>query len=119
MVRLTRQEQETIINFNEAEDTAYIYTCSKSWMRYMEEVLKLNPTKIRGSYARDYECPKTWIRKPAKPRQLSPEQRQRLAERLSRKSVLSRENACPVEKSQEVSRKAKAHPQGPENPMKR
>jgi len=31
-MRLSRYEQETIINFNQAEDVAYIYTCSKAWM---------------------------------------------------------------------------------------
>jgi len=95
-MRLTRQEQETIINFNQAEDIAYIYTCSKSWMRHMEKVLGLQPTEIYGSYARAYQCPKAWIRKPQKPRQLSEKQKRALRERLSQKSVLRKDMPCAV-----------------------
>jgi len=86
-MRLSRQEQETIINFNQAEDTAYIYTCSKSWMRHLENRLGLKPTKIH-SHAREYECPKAWIRKPQKSRKLSEEQKVKLAQRLLQKPVL-------------------------------
>jgi len=94
-MRLTQQEQETIINFNEAEDTAYIYTCSKPWMRHLENVLDLKPTE-KHSYAREYECPKAWIRKPQKPRKLSEEQKQKLRLRLVQKSILSSETPCAV-----------------------
>ena len=97
-MRLSRQEQETIINFNQAEDTAYIYTCSKAWIRHFEKVLKLEPTTVH-SYAREYECPKAWIKKPRKPRKLSESQRQKLRERLSKKPVLSEVTPYPVEKS--------------------
>ena len=95
-MRLTRQEQETIINFNQAEQVAYIYTCSKAWMRHMEKSLGLRPTKTYGSYAREYQCPKAWIRKPLKPRRLDEEQKHRLAQRLPRKSILRREMPCAV-----------------------
>ena len=99
-MRLSRQERETIINFNEAEDIANIYTCSKSWMRHMEKVLGLKPMNIHGSYAREYECPKTWIKKPRKPRQLSKEQKQRLRQRLPQKSIVSRGMPYPLAKSE-------------------
>lgn len=88
MIRLSKYEQETIINFNQGEDIAYIYTCSKSWMTHFEKVLGLKPTK-KYSYAREYECPKAWIRKPRRTRRLSETQRQILAQRLSQKSILS------------------------------
>ena len=94
-MRLSRQEQETIINFNQAEDVAYIYTCSPSWMRHMEKVLKLKPTEIH-SYARAYICPKTWIRKPLKPRQLSEAQKRKVSQRLSQKSILREVTPCAV-----------------------
>lgn len=96
-MRLTRQEQETIINFNQGEATAYIYTCSKSWIRHFEKVLKLNPTTTH-SYAREYECSKAWIRKPRKPRKMSDEQKQKLQQRLSQKPILSEEIPCAVGK---------------------
>lgn len=89
-MRLLKYEQETIINFNQGEDTAYIYTCSKSWMTHFEKVLGLKPTK-RYSYAREYECPKSWIRKPRKTKQLSKDQKLNLKHRLSQRPVLSEE----------------------------
>ena len=82
-MRLSKREQETIINFNQAEDIAYIYTCSKAWIAHMENKLGLKPTKIQ-SYAREYVCPKTWLRKPQKPRQLSEQHKHKLRQRLSR-----------------------------------
>ena len=94
-IRLTKYEQETIINFNQGEDTAYIYTCSKAWMNHFEKVLKLKPTEVH-SYAREYECPKAWIRKPRKPRKMSEEQKRKLAQRLSQTSILSEVTPCAV-----------------------
>ena len=95
-MRLTKYGQETIIGFNQGEATAYVYTCSKAWMRHMEKTLGLKPTKLYGFYAREYECPKAWIRKPRKPRQLSESHRQMLRERLLQQSVLSSETPCAV-----------------------
>lgn len=95
-MRLTRQEQETIINFNQAEGVAYIYTCSKSWIRHMEKVLGLKPTTIYDPYRRAYECPKAWVRKPRKPRQMSETQKQKLRLRLEQKPILRREMPCAV-----------------------
>ena len=34
--KLTNYEQETIINFNKAEDTAYIFTYEKTWQQHLE-----------------------------------------------------------------------------------
>jgi len=94
-VRRTKYEQETIINFNQAEDVAYIYTCSKAWMRHMEKLLDLKPAKTY-SEAKEYICPKAWIRKPRKPRQLSESQRQKIGQRLHQKSILSEVMPCAV-----------------------
>ena len=97
-MRLTKYEQETIINFNQGEDVAYIYTCSKSWMRHMEKLPGLEPTKI-NSQAREYACPKEWIRKPREPRQLSEIQKQKLRQRLAQASILSGVTPCAVGES--------------------
>ena len=86
-MRLSRYEQETIINFNQGEDVVYIYTCSKAWVQHLEKRLGLRPTQI-NYYAREYQCPKSWIRKPQKPRKLSEEQRHKLSQRLHQKPVL-------------------------------
>ena len=95
---LNNYERETIINFNEAEDTAYIYTCSISCMNHMEKVLGVKPRK-KYSYAREYECPKTWIKKPRKLRILSEKQRQNLVERMSQISNLSEKTPYTVRKT--------------------
>ena len=94
-MRLTLEEQETIINFNNGEDTAHIYTCNKPLMKHMEQLLGIKPTQVY-SYAREYECPKEWIRKPRKPRKsprLSEELKARLIERISQKPVLNEVSA--------------------------
>jgi hypothetical protein len=97
-MRLSKQEQETIINFNQAESIAYIYTCSRSWMNHLENKLGLKPVRIE-SYARDYEFPKAWIRKPLRPKKLSAEQRHKLSKRLHQKSILSEVLPCSVGES--------------------
>lgn len=87
-LRLTAQERETIINFNQAEDIAYIYTCDPKWWRHFDR-LGIKPTQVhKGStgavYARDYEVPKKWVKPPKPPRRLSltDEQRKAIAQRL-------------------------------------
>jgi hypothetical protein len=97
-VRLSRQEQETIINFNKAEHIAYIYTCSKSWINHFEKKLGIKPTKTH-SHAREYECPKGWIRKPLKPRQVSESQKTKIRQRMPPESILRRETASAVGKT--------------------
>lgn len=63
-VKLTRYEKETIITFNEAEDTANIYSTSDVWIR------KIKAIKGSRKYSIGYEVdvPKSWIRlqRPAK-----------------------------------------------------
>jgi hypothetical protein len=86
-MKLTKYEKETIFNYNQGDDTAYIYTCSKALMRHMEKILNLEPTAIY-SYGREYECPKAWIRKPKKTKKLSESHKQKLRQRLSQKSIL-------------------------------
>jgi len=87
-LRLTAQERETIINFNQAEDKAYIYTCDPKWCRHFQRI-GVKPSKVhKGStgavYARDYEVPKKWVKSPKPPKRLklSDEQRKAIAQRL-------------------------------------
>jgi hypothetical protein len=72
------EEQETIVNFNEAEDMAVIYTHSHKWMRHLEDELGMQPIRDYGE-AREYEIPKKWLRLPQKPRTASPAQKAHLA----------------------------------------
>jgi len=39
--KLTNYEQETIINFNKAEDMAHIFTYEKTWQKHLERHLGL------------------------------------------------------------------------------
>ena len=98
MIKLAKFEQETIINFNQEEFIAYIYTCSKAWIRHFEKVLGLKPTKTY-SYAREYECPKTWIKLPRKPRKLSGAKKQEFLRRIRQTSNLSEKTPYTVGKS--------------------
>ena len=82
---LTNYERETIINFNEAEDTAYIFTYNKAWQRHLEEKLGLKPVNINGFGGKDYELPKKWIKLPRGPRQLSAETRAKLSNLMRQK----------------------------------
>ena len=45
---LTSYEQETIINFNKAEDTAHIFTYEKAWQKHLEGKLGLKPLHDNG-----------------------------------------------------------------------
>ncbi len=75
-MQLSRYEQETIINFNEDEATASVYTHNVALLHKLEKLAQDQPDKCRlertshGGKAADYIVPKAWVRiRPA--RQLS------------------------------------------------
>ena len=80
--RLSSYEQETIINFNKAEDVAHIFTYEKTWQQHLEKRLGLKPTMDNGFGGKAYEIPKKRIRPPRAPIKLSADTRAKLAERL-------------------------------------
>ena len=96
--KLTSYEQETIINFNKAEDTAYIFTYEKAWQKHLEEKLGIEPTLDNGYGGKGYELPKKRIKPPRAPRRLSDSAKVKLAERLHTNRVLSAQNLVPVAK---------------------
>lgn len=80
---LTKYEQETIINYNQAENVASIYTCDRSLMNELDKLRQKDTAIIevnRNDYSCTYSLPKKYI-KIKIPRQLSKEQRQELSER--------------------------------------
>lgn len=92
-VAMTRQEQETIISFNAAEDTAELYTADPVYIRKLDKLTEKNPEqfklgcveKCQGEIvAKRYIFPKRFISIRSKDvkRELSEEQRRELAERL-------------------------------------
>lgn len=85
-MRLSRYEQETIINFNEEEKTASIYTHNKALRHKLEKLAQERPEdcKLTGSFfeeqAVEYTVPKKWVRiNPGM--NLTEEQRAALSER--------------------------------------
>jgi hypothetical protein len=57
--RLSAYEQETIINFNKAEDIASIFTYEKTWQKHLEGKLGLKPIMDNGFGGKEYELPKS------------------------------------------------------------
>jgi hypothetical protein len=96
---LTSCEQETIINFNKAEDTAHIFTYEKTWQKHLEVKLGLRPVIENGFGGKEYALPKSRIKPPRAPRKISASAKKKLAERLHRNRVLSGQNLVPVGKS--------------------
>lgn len=86
-MKLTRYEHETIINFNEGEKTASVYTNNKALIKKLKQLSEERPTECRlvriihWGQAMEYTIPKSWVKiNPS--RILSVEQRAALAERL-------------------------------------
>ena len=96
--RLPDDEQETIINFNKAEDIASIFTYEKTWQKHLEGRLGLKPVMLNEYGGREYELPKKMIKPPRAPRRLSDEAKRKLAERLHANRVFSSKHACAVGK---------------------
>jgi len=95
---LAKDEQETIILFNKAEDIAAIFTYEKTWQKHLESKLGLKPTIDNGFGGKEYELPKSRIKPPRAPRQLSDSARKKLTERLHRNRPNSSQNLVPVAK---------------------
>ncbi|MFC2063288.1 hypothetical protein ACFLS8_05035 [Chloroflexota bacterium] len=96
--KLTSYEQETIINFNKAEEKAHIFTYEKTWQKHFEGRLGLRPVMDNGFGGKEYELPKSRIKPPRAPRRLSDSAKIKLAERLHGNRVLSAQNLVTVGK---------------------
>ena len=78
-MKLTNVEKETVINFNEAERTASVYTHNETLKRQLLELCRTHPEQVRQTAANGwggltFELPKKWL-KVSPPRVLSPAQR--------------------------------------------
>ena len=96
--RLSAYEQETIILFNKAEDTGTIFTYEKTWQKHLETKLGLKPVMDNGFGGKEYELPKSRIKPPKAPRQLSESAKKKLTERLHRNRSNPSQNPVPVVK---------------------
>lgn len=97
--KLSNYEKETIINFNEAEEMASIFTYNKAWQRHLEKRLGLKPFMDNGYGGKEYEISKKRIKPPRALRKLSPEARAKLRERIKKISKKQRQNTAVLRKS--------------------
>lgn len=97
-MRLSKVEHETIINFNEGEEIAYIYTCNQRWMRQLEKC-GFKPVREHADkgrvYAKDFEVPKALIRIPRPPTRKEVAQRRAQAKRLRKYRFSRKTRAGP------------------------
>lgn len=92
-MKLTKYEQETIINFNEEEKTASVFTHNLSLIRRLAEFAEKSSDCCllrSGEGWAEYQIPKRWVRVNM-PRQYSEEQKQQMAER-ARQNLLRGDN---------------------------
>ena len=84
-MRIPREEQETIINFNAKNKIATIYTRDTTFMKQMDRLVSEYPDTFRcrsvSEVDRVYEVPATSVTF-RKPRRMSEEQRKAAKERL-------------------------------------
>ena len=103
-MNLTNEERETVISFDETPADAVIFTYSHKWKTHLEKKLGLKAVWDNGHGGKEYKIPKKRIPMPRAPRNLSKEQRQKLAERLRearhQKSPNSLGNNTAIRKSQ-------------------
>ena len=90
-MNLSLYEQETIVNFNEEEATANVYTHNRTLRRKLDKLAQERPQECvvaRVSHegrAADYTIPKVWVRiyPPRTAAPLTEEQKQRRREQLA------------------------------------
>ena len=85
------EERETIITFNEKDETASVYTMNRALARRLDNLTatRANETRRVKTYpdgAQEYEVPKKWV-KVNPPRVYSEEQRAEMAARLRKPQV--------------------------------
>lgn len=83
-MKLSNDERETIITFNEVDKMASIFTYNKSWQKHIEVRLGFKPSAKNNFGGREYEVPKKMLRPPKAPVKLSRKERMRRAEVLAR-----------------------------------
>ena len=86
--KLTKEEMETIILFDESSTSCEVYTCSKSWQNKLDKLCESCPdhyTLTSENYpSKTYETTKNQIRFKGYRKPLSEEQRQAAINRLKK-----------------------------------
>jgi hypothetical protein len=88
VANLTALERETLINFNDEEDTAVVFSYNASWCRQMDKLADERPDEVRREFDNQmggtaYIVPKGWVSVRPK-RKVSDSQREQARERMKR-----------------------------------
>ncbi|MFG6343499.1 MAG: hypothetical protein K1W35_06935 [Lachnospiraceae bacterium] len=93
-MKLTRYEQESILNYNAGEQTATLYTRDKTVMRKLDTLVADFPDtcKLTGQdeVSKTYSFPKSYVSY-RKPRAVSTEQRERARQMMIAKNKAKRD----------------------------
>lgn len=95
-MELALYERETIINFNEAESTASIYTHNKALRRTLDKLAQERPEDCRidrvshDGAATDYSVPKSWVK--IRPPRIASEAQKAASRAAAEKAKLARKN---------------------------
>ena len=86
-MNLTKYEQETVINSNNGERTATIYTADPVVMRKLDNMVERFPDEYKlikeNDISKTYECPKKFVTF-GSPKKLTEEQRAKALETLGK-----------------------------------
>lgn len=80
---LSSYELETIINFNQGENIAYVFTYEKTWQKRLEQGLGLKAALDNGYGGKEYRLPKALIPMPRAKRRYSEQTKKKMAARLA------------------------------------
>jgi hypothetical protein len=61
-VQLLPEDKETIINFNQGEKKANIFTYERDWQKFFERELKIKPISVDGWGGREYFIDKNKVK---------------------------------------------------------
>ena len=81
-MKLSKLEQETVIIFNEQENTATIDTCNRALIKQLDDLSQKSvgvACVAEDEHGKGYTLPKKWV-KVRLPKQYSEEQRLKMAE---------------------------------------
>ncbi len=89
-MKLSRYEQETVVNYNAGEQTATVYTRDKAVMRKLDTLAADFPDTYsligQDEVSKTYSFPKSYISY-RKPRKISEEQRKKAREQMKKINI--------------------------------
>ena len=95
-MELSLYERETIINYNEGEPTASVYTHNRALRRTLDKLAQERPEDCRGDKeshegaAADYIIPKAWVK--IRPPRIASEAQKAASRAAAEKAKLARKN---------------------------